>query len=53
MEELDAVLSMPNERMILYLYHISEINFMEEYIAWDTDLSVLFLFPQQESSGWV
>lgn len=43
-EELGAMLSMLKEHMILYLYDISEMNFMEEYVFWDTDLSVLFLF---------
>lgn len=53
MEELDAVLSMPNEHMILYLYDISEINFMEEYIVWDTDLSVLFFIISTAGKQWV
>jgi len=52
-EELDAVLSMPGEHTMLHLYDGSEINFMGEDVVWDADLSVVFLFPEQERGGQV
>lgn len=43
------MLSVPNEHIILYLYGISEINFM--YVIWDIDLSVLVYLHNRKVVG--